>query len=88
MSEDMDMPCRSLLSAIGDAQAIISAIGFNGGADSKGYEAIDNKARLNLQIAKHAPASRVTSLAVQWVDAGERTGIHTNMHAAGQLQSC
>lgn len=37
---------RSLLSAIGDAQAVISAIGFNGGADSKGYEAIDNKARL------------------------------------------
>ncbi len=44
--------CRSLLSAIGDAQAVISAIGFNGGADSKGYEAIDNKASLFSQACR------------------------------------
>lgn len=34
---------RTLAAAIGDAQAVISAIGFKGGADAKGYEAIDNK---------------------------------------------
>ncbi|BDA48149.1 Protein TIC 62, chloroplastic [Coccomyxa sp. Obi] len=76
VTADVTQGPESLLSAIGDAQAIISAIGFNGGADSKGYEAIDNKGNCNLvDAAKQKGISRfvlMSSLLTNGAAVGQR----------------
>ena len=38
--------CSSLATAMGNADAVISAIGYGGGGDASGYKAVDNEVRV------------------------------------------
>ena len=49
--------CSSLAAAMGNADAVISAIGYGGGGDASGYKAVDNEVRVLSTVPSEVPSS-------------------------------